>query len=254
VYRFDPVDGSVRTYQIDQYVGAVALSESGNLVLAVGGGFARLDVTAGTVRMIASVSNTSPDRRMNDGNCDSAGRFWAGTMALDEQPNAGALYRLDPTGSVTSMVAPVSISNGIDWSHDGTRMYYVDSPTQSIDLFDYDVADGTVANRRRFVSIPPELGTPDGLTLDAEEHVWVSLWGGSRLHRYAPNGSLDTTVRLPALYPTSCAFGGADLRDLYVTTAATKLTNAERASQPHAGGLLRCRPGPSGRRPHRFKG
>jgi sugar lactone lactonase YvrE len=254
VHRFDPVGGSVRTYDIGQLVGAVALAERGDLVLAVRDGFARLDLETGAVRTIANISNRSPDRRMNDGNCDPAGRFWAGTMALDERPEAGALYRLDADGSVATMVAPVSISNGIDWSSDGTRMFFIDSPTQAIDMFDFDVARGTIANRRRFVRIAPELGMPDGLTIDADEHVWVSLWSGSAVHRYAPDGTLDTTVRLPTAYPTSCAFGGADLRDLYVTTAAVKLTVSERASQSHAGGVFRCRPGASGRRPHRFKG
>jgi sugar lactone lactonase YvrE len=254
VLRFDPVDGSLEVYEVGQFVGAVALTERGDLVLAVRDGFARLDVETGAVRMVATVGSRSPDRRMNDGNCDPAGRFWAGTMALDERPDTGALYRLDADGSVATMVTPVSISNGIDWSNDGTRMFFVDSPTQAIDVFDFDVARGAVANRRQFASIPPELGMPDGLTLDADEHVWVSLWGGGAVHRYAPDGSLDTTIRLPVRYPTSCAFGGAGLRDLYVTTAAIKLTAAERASQPHAGGLFRCRPGPSGRRPHRFNG
>jgi sugar lactone lactonase YvrE len=254
VHRFHPRDGSLRTYDVGQFVGAIALAERGDLVLAVRDGFARLDIETGAVRMVATVANRSPDRRMNDGNCDPAGRFWAGTMALDEQRDAGALYRLDADGSVRTMVSPVSISNGIDWSSDGARMFFVDSPTQAIDVFDFDVASGAVANRRRFVSIAPEGGMPDGLTIDAEEHVWVSLWGGGAVHRYAPDGSLDTAVHLPVMYPTSCAFGGDDLRDFYVTTAAVELTAAERASQPEAGGLFRCRPGPSGRRPHRFKG
>src|SRR4051812_9870934 len=115
VHRFDPVTGSLRTYDIGQFVGAVAPTERGDLVLAVRDGFARLDLETGAVRTLATVSATSPDRRMNDGACDPAGRFWAGTMALDERPDAGALYRLDPDGSVDVMVAPVSISNGIDW-------------------------------------------------------------------------------------------------------------------------------------------
>ena len=254
VHRFDPLEASVRTYEIGQLVGAVALAEDGGLVLAVRDGFARLDVETGGVRPIANVSNQSGDRRMNDGNCDPAGRFWAGTMALDERPDAGALYRLDPDGSVVTMLAPVSISNGIDWSNDGTRMFFIDSPTQAVDVFDFDVADGTIANRGRFASIAPELGMPDGLTLDADDHVWVSLWGGGAVHRYAPDGRLDATIRVPVAYPTSCAFGGRDLRDLYITTAAVKLSAAERANQPQAGGVFRCRPGVSGRPPHRFKG
>jgi sugar lactone lactonase YvrE len=254
VHRFDPVEGSLRTYAVGQFVGAIALTERGDLVLAVRDGFARLDPETGAVGTIANVDSASPDRRMNDGCCDPAGRFWAGTMALDEQPDAGALYRLDSGGTVKTMVAPVSISNGIDWSADGTRMFFIDSPTQAVDVFDFDVASGAIANRRPFVRIAPALGMPDGLALDADDHVWVALWGGGAVHRYAPDGSLDRTVQLPVAYPTSCAFGGDGLRDLYVTTAAAKLSAAERASEPRAGGVFRCRPGPSGRLPHRFKG
>lgn len=253
VRRFAPADGSARTYQVDQFVGAVALTEAGDLLLAVQDGFARLDLETGGVRPVARVGHPS-DRRMNDGNCDAAGRFWAGTMALDERPDAGALYRLDVDGRAQSIVSPVTISNGIDWSGDGRRMFFIDSPTQRVDLFDFDVASGTLANRRPFVQIPAEAGVPDGLTLDADDHVWVSLWNGGALHRYAPDGSLDMVVRLPVTHPTSCAFGGADLRDLYITTATIALDDRERARQTHAGALLRCRPGPPGRVPHRFKG
>jgi sugar lactone lactonase YvrE len=191
---------------------------------------------------------------MNDGKCDAAGRFWAGTMALDERGGAGALYRLDPDGHVETMIDGVTISNGLDWSDDGRLMYFIDTPTQSVDVFDFDLASGRIANRRSFARIDPVDGAPDGLTLDAEGFVWVALWGGSRVRRYAPDGALDSIVRVPATYVTSCAFGGADLGDLYITTARIKLSEADRASQPLAGGLFRARPGVRGRPPHRFSG
>lgn len=254
VRRFVPADGSERTYPVGQFVSALALTERGDLVLAVRGGFARLDLDTGDVRIIAGVEADRPDRRMNDGNCDAAGRFWAGTMALDERPGAGALYRLDPDGSVHTMLQDVSISNGIDWSADGTRMFFIDTPTHAVDLFDMDPASGTIANRRPFVRIAPECGAPDGLTVDADEHVWVSLWGGGAVHRYTPGGTLDAIVHLPVTHPTSCTFGGADLRDLFITTACVALTAGARARQPQAGGVFHCRPGPTGRGPHRFKG
>jgi sugar lactone lactonase YvrE len=189
---------------------------------------------------------------MNDGACDRAGRFWAGTMALDERPGAGALYRLDRDGRVETMLRPVTISNGIDWTGDDRRMYFIDSPTQSVDLFDFDATTGAIANRRTFVRIPPDAGVPDGLTVDAGEGVWVALWGGGAVHRYTPDGALDCVVRLPVTHPTSCAFGGDDLRDLYITTAAIALDARERERQAHAGGLFRCRPGFVGREPNRF--
>ena len=175
-------------------------------------------------------------------------------MALDERRDAGALYRLDPDGRVETMLRPVTISNGLDWSHDGRRMYFIDSARQAVDVFDFDIGAGSIGNRRVAVRIPAKMGVPDGLALDADEYLWVSLWGGGAVHRYAPDGALDRIVRLPATHPTSCAFGGVDLRDLYITTATIALTPSQCADQPHAGALFCCGPGPAGRRPHRFRG
>ena len=254
VHRFDPATRRVRTYEAGCAVGAVAPTDRGDLVLAVRDGFARLNPSDGHVEMIAEVEADRPDQRMNDGKCDAAGRFWAGTMALDERSGAGALYRLDPDGRVETMIERVSISNGLDWSDDGRLMYFIDTPTQSVDVFDFDLARGAIANRRSLARIDRVDGSPDGLTLDAEGFVWVALWGGSSVRRYAPDGTLDSIVRAPATHVTSCTFGGADLGDLYITTARITLSEAERASQPLAGGLFRARPGVHGRPPHRFRG
>jgi sugar lactone lactonase YvrE len=206
------------------------------------------------VRAIADVEADLQDQRMNDGKCDPAGRFWAGTMALDKRRGAGALYRLDADGRVHRMLDEVSISNGLDWSNDGRLMYYVDTPTRSVDVFDFDVATGAIANRRSLARVEPDEGWPDGLTLDADGYIWVALWCGAAVRRYAPDGTLDRVVAVPTTYPTSCAFGGSDLGDLYITTAATALTPDERLREPLAGGLFRCRPGVHGRPAHRFGG
>jgi sugar lactone lactonase YvrE len=254
VHSYRPDTRALSTCVIDQPVGAVALSETGDLLLAIRDGFARLDPATGKFAMIAAVSHERSDLRMNDGNCDPAGRFWAGTMALDERPGAGALYCLSPECRVDRVLQNVTISNGIDWSADARTMYFIDSPTQRIEAFDFEVETGAIANRRPFVRIPQEAGLPDGLTLDGEGFVWVSLWQGGSVHRYAPDGRLDMIVRLPVTHPTSCAFGGEDMRDLYITTATVALTDAERDRQPGAGGVFRCQPGPAGRPPNRFKG
>jgi sugar lactone lactonase YvrE len=254
VHRFDPATGAARTFDVDQPVGAIALTEGDDLLLAVRDGFARFDPASARVSMIAEVEADRVDLRMNDGACDRTGRFWAGTMALDERPCAGALYRLDADGRVEAMVRAVTISNGIDWTLDDRRMYYIDSPTQSVDLFDVDAETGAITNRRPFVWIPPADGVPDGLTVDSDGGVWVALWNGSAVHRYTPDGTLDRVVRLPVTHPTSCAFGGADLGDLYITTASIALDARAREQQPDAGGLFRCRPGATGRAPFRFRG
>jgi sugar lactone lactonase YvrE len=243
-----------RTIATGRMVGALATTDSGDLVLAAQGGFVRLDIATGHISPIAGVDGDRAEIRMNDGKCDRPGRFWAGTMALDERPNAGGLYRLDPDGCVRTMLNRVSISNGLDWSDDGRVMYFIDSPTQSVDAFDFDERTGTIANRRTVVRIDSRLGVPDGMTLDSDGCLWVALWGGGAVHRYTPTGVLDAIVSVPTTYPTSCTFGGSALRDLYITTAAVKLSERERADQPSAGGVFVARPGVGGRAAHRFKG
>jgi sugar lactone lactonase YvrE len=254
VHRFDPATRSLSTYMIDRPVGAVGLTERDGLILAVRDAFAWLDLETGDVTTVAQVDRDRPDLRMNDGSCDAAGRFWAGTMALDERTAAGTLYRLEPDGSMAAVVRSVTVSNGIDWSADNRLMYYIDSAAGGVDVFDFDVATGQIANRRSFVRVERRLGWPDGLIVDAEDHVWVALWKGGAVHRYAPDGSLSAIVHVPVSHPTSCCFGGAELRDLYITTASVALDAAERTKQPHAGGLFHCRPGVAGRSSHRFRG
>jgi sugar lactone lactonase YvrE len=252
VHAFRPEAGVCRSVDVGRPVGALVGAADGGLVLAVAGGFARFDRESARVDMMAAVEADRPENRMNDGACDAAGRFWAGTMALDERPQAGALYRLDPDGTVHTMLTGVSISNGIDWTPDGRRMYYVDSLTRRIDVFDFEARSGAIANRRTFVALAPEAGFPDGLTVDAEGFVWLALWGGAALHRYDPEGARERIVPLPVTHPTSCAFGGSDLDELYVTSARRPLSADERARQPMAGGLLRLRPGVVGRPPGLF--
>jgi sugar lactone lactonase YvrE len=254
VHEFDPATESDRIHMIGQPVGAVALTTRGDWVLATKSGFSRLDPEMGDVSPVATVEADQAKNRMNDGNVDSRGRFWAGTMGMGGLRDRGALYRLDPDGSVTRILTGVSTSNGIDWSPDDRLMYYVDTPTGRVDCFDFDVEAGTVRNRRPFVSIPPDQGAPDGLVVDADGHVWVALWKGGAVHRYAPDGRLDQVVRFPVTLTTKPAFGGSDLGDLFVTSAWMELRDDARARQPMAGGVFRLRPGAKGQRPRRFAG
>jgi len=212
--------GEQRTWEAGQPVGAVAGRAGGGLVLAVRDGFAALDLATGQTSALAGVEPDRPDNRMNDGACDRAGRFFAGTKAEDDAPGAGALYRLDPDHVVTLIVADVTISNGIGWSPDEQLMYYVDSPTRRVDVFDYDPAGGAIGGRRPFARLPSADAMPDGLAVDAEGGVWVALWGGSAVHRYDAAGRLDQVVEVPHVNVTSCAFGGPGLDLLYVTAAA----------------------------------
>jgi sugar lactone lactonase YvrE len=254
VHVLDPESGSTRTFEVGQPVGAAAPAKRGGAILAVRDGFARLNFDTGAVHMIADVERDRPNHRMNDGACDAAGRFWAGTMSMQETRGAGSLYRLDPDGRVHRVLEGVTISNGIDWSLDNRHMYYIDSPTGRVDRFDFDLHSGSLTNRRPFVTIDPEDGLPDGLTVDAEGAVWVALWDGAAVRRYTSDGALDRVIRLPVTRPTTCAFGGPDLATLYITSAWIELPEQERQRQPAAGGMFRHRPGVTGRPAHPFGG
>jgi sugar lactone lactonase YvrE len=203
------------------------------------------------LRLIAPVDHDRPKVRMNDGACDSSGRFWAGTMHVDEVSEVGSLYCLAPDGNVEMMLANVTISNGIGWSPDDTVMYYVDTPTLGVDAFDFDPASGAITNRRRVVTIEDGVGQPDGLVVDEDGCVWIALWEGWAVRRYTPAGTLDSVVEVPAARVTKPAFGGAALDDLYVTTAAPDTPDPE---QPHAGGIFRVLPGVRGLRANAYGG
>ena len=173
-------------------------------------------------------------------------------MALDESRGKGSLYRLDERG-LERMLAPVSISNGIDWSPDGRTMFYADSLDYCVSAFDFDGESGEVGGQRALIGIDEADGLPDGLTVDAEGCIWLALWDGWCVRRYGPDGRLLAELELPVARPTSCAFGGADLCELFVTSAFTGLDDAARAAQPHAGAVFSARPGVAGRIASRFR-
>lgn len=250
IHRLDR-DGEHSVVHVGQPVGAVGLREAGGLVLAVRDGFATVGPALDGFRLVCPVEDDRPDMRMNDGACDGEGRFWAGTMSLDERPGAGSLYRLSGDGELTTVLTSVSISNGLAWSPDGSTLYYVDTPTGCVDAFDYEPASGAIANRRHAVEIEPGAGSPDGLTVDETGALWVALWEGGCVRRYTPAGELVGVVDVPAARVTSCVFGGVDLDELYVTTARP---DEDDPGRPLAGGLFRARPAARGLPPARFAG
>ena len=180
--------------------------------------------------------------RFNDAGVDPAGRVWAGSMHIAEAEPLGELYRLDPGGRLNPVVKSVTVSNGLGWSPDGSRMYYADSPLRRVDVFDYDPATGEAFARRPFADLSAAEGVPDGLTVDADGCVWVAMWGGSALRRFTPDGEPDAVLPVPVSQPTSCAFGGPGLADLYITSASVGLTRSR------AGGAAPGRP-PAARPP-----
>jgi sugar lactone lactonase YvrE len=254
VHFYEPSSGRDTALDVGQPVGCAARRASGGLILGLRDGFALLDSPASKVELVASVEHANDLNRMNDGKCDPQGRFWAGTMAFDSTSGAGALYRFDLEHGAVPIVTSTTVSNGIDWSPDERTMYYVDSGAHSVDAFDWDGEHGTIGNRRPLIEIQESEGVPDGMTVDADGYLWVAIWDGWAVRRYAPDGTLDRVVEIPVARVTSCVFGGPDLSDLYVTSASIGLDERDIKRQPHAGGLFRVRTGIRGRHGNVFAG
>ncbi|MET9500590.1 SMP-30/gluconolactonase/LRE family protein [Streptomyces sp. NPDC006622] len=229
LHTYDPSTGRRTVRVTDQHVGAAKPRAGGGLVLNLRDGVGLLDED-GSFRWLHH--EPVPGRRANDAAIAPDGSLWAGTMRYDEAPGGGSLSRLTGDGSVAVILDDVAVSNGTGWSPSGTLMYYIDSPTRRVDVFDH--ADGRVTNRRPFVEIEDGAGFPDGLTVDADGCVWVALWDGAAVRRYTPAGVLDRVIELPTPRVTACAFGGPELTDLYITTARVGLE----APHPLAGSLL----------------
>jgi sugar lactone lactonase YvrE len=235
VHRFDPASGTDTFFEVGEDVGSVAVRAAGGLVLATRSGLYTCLDDGGRRTLLHEVAT---EGRFNDGKADPWGRFWAGTY-LERPRGACALYRLDPDHSLHTITTGVTCSNGIGWSPDGTIMYYIDTRTGGVDAFDHDPSSGTVTGRRRLIDI--DRGWPDGMTVDADGCLWVALWDGWGVRRYAPDGRLLSTVEVPARRVTSCAFGGDTL---YITTARTGIDDF--SDQPAAGALFACDPGVAG--------
>ncbi|MFD3502644.1 SMP-30/gluconolactonase/LRE family protein [Streptomyces sp. NPDC058678] len=229
VNTYDPVSGRRTSRTTEQHVGAVKPRADGGVVLNLRDGVGLLDPDD-TFRWLRH--EPVPGRRANDAAVAPDGSLWAGTMRYDEAPGGGTLSRITGDGTADVVLDDVAVSNGTGWSPDGRLMYYIDSPTRRVDVFDF--ADGRPLNRRPLVEIEEGAGFPDGLTVDADGCVWVALWDGGAVRRYTPGGELERVIDLPTPRVTACAFGGADLTDLYITTARVGLS----APHPVAGSLL----------------
>lgn len=249
LHLFHPFDGTDLRMDLGEFIGCAAPRRSGGLVLGLRSGFAFIDsapykTDGSEVKVKArSVFNPElhlPGNRFNDGKCDPAGRFLAGTMDDAEQKTSGSLYSLDSGGKVRTLITEVNTSNGLTWSPDYRIFYYIDTPTRTIMAYDYDLGRGEIANPRPAISVPPELGWPDGMTSDTEGMVWVAMWGGAKLTRWDPStGKLVTQIPLPALNVSSCVFGGPDLNIVYVTTARKGMNANQLVKYPLSGGLFR---------------
>jgi sugar lactone lactonase YvrE len=245
LHRYRPGVGDEVFHTAGAAVGAAAPRAGGGYVLAAADGFRLVGADGHAEGSPLRPPGMVADARFNDGACDPAGRFWAGTVVAGRRPEAGALYRLEPDGRITAVLDRVTESNGLGWSLDGGTFYFIDSgePRPRIRAFPFDLSSGRLGPPRDLVQPPAGSGIPDGLVVDAEGCLWVAFWGGSAVRRYSPTGELLAELPVPVSQPSCPAFGGPDLADLYVTTAWEDMTEAQRAGEPLAGHVLRTRYG-----------
>jgi sugar lactone lactonase YvrE len=251
IHRLDPATDVVTSVAVDGMPGAIALREGGGYVAGLGLAF----VTIGSDGVTRPIARASAGDRVNDGKCDARGRFVSGTMDNEQRRGAAALYQLHVDGTLVELLPGVTLSNGLDWNQTGDRLYHVDTTTERVDAFDYDLDSGRIGERRPFADLRDAPGRPDGLTVDAEGGVWVAVARAGVVHRYDERGRLDAVIAFPTPIVTSCTFGGRDLRDLYVTSSRALLPEPQRAQDPVAGSVFVVEGlGVQGRPPNRYGG
>ena len=236
INRYQPETGKHEIFPVDSEVGVVAFRGIGGFITAGSRGFGFWKIRQNQLSYFQDPEAGRPESRFNDGKVDRKGRFWAGTMT--PQGAVSALYRLDADLSIHTIEKGLTISNGIGWSPDNTRMYLVDSLRFVIYEYNYDFDSGDISNRRVFVQLSEDYGIPDGLTVDREGFVWCAIYGGSKITRFNPQGTIVAEIGLPVSQPTSCIFGGMAYHHLYVTTARDGLSEEELKLQPQAGDLF----------------
>ena len=245
---FDPQTGRNDFLPLPAHVGAVVPTSVGDLLLATAAGFLRMDPSTGVVTLLSDPELDRPGNRFNDGKCDPWGRFWAGTMAYDFEPQAGALWRLDGDGRITCQRSQLTISNGLAWSQDRRTLYFIDSPTLNVMAFPLTSAGEIAGEPSICVQIPEDWdAVPDGMCIDAEGMLWIALFGGGAVTRWDPiSGQLLERLELPCRQVTSCCFGGPNLDQLFVTTARREMDAAAIKAEPLAGGLFQADVGAEG--------
>ena len=249
VHAYSPQSGQDRHWRFPHRIGFVIPTRHADFLVGTDRGIARFHPDREGLQFVVNPEPDIPGNRFNDAKCDAAGRLWAGTMAIDESPERGSLYRLNPDLTLTRAVSKISISNGLAWSPDGGTLYYIDSPTRRVDAFDFDPTQGTISARRTVIEATD--GFPDGMAIDHQGHLWIALWGGWCVACYDPaSGRRLQQIDVPVEAVSSCCFGPDDT--LYITTASRDVTDATRSRQPQAGGIFAAQVGVSGPTPPLF--
>lgn len=253
--RFNPQISEVEDYPMEQMIGAVVPREQGGLLLAMQHGLYTYDLETRQAEWLIDPEADRDDNRFNDGKCDPAGRFWAGTLSLVGKKNQAALYRFNPDGTIAKMVDSVSVSNGLAWSSDQQTMYYIDTLSKQVMAYRYELGSGEIDEGRKVIDFTGQPGLPDGMTIDAEDCLWIAHWGGHQVSRWDPRtGEKLASIELPALNVTSCTFGGDELDELYITSAYEGMSEEQLSEYPQSGCLFRTKPGVKGTRASFYKG
>lgn len=245
-YYCSPTSGKVQIIRLPEPVGSFCETSEGRLLLALKSGLHFLNFESGILEKWMDLEPQLPNNRLNDGKCDRQGRFWVGSMNDGDRIASGSLYSVRGNGEVAAHLSNITIPNSLAWSPDGRKMYFTDTPTRKIFVYDFDVDDGIPYNPRVFRDMTDHAGRPDGATVDAEGCLWSAEIHAGRVVRYTPDGRLDLAIALPVSGVTSCAFGGDHFETLYVTTATQGLSEQQRKEQPLAGGLFAMNVGVSG--------
>lgn len=246
IFRWEPEKGQTGHWPMPNPIGCVAPADVGRLVFADTESIGLLNTADGTISRMKHPEGDQPPSRFNDGKVDRAGRLWVGTMDEQNVRPVGSLYRLSPDCEFALQATGFICSNGLGWSPDNRTLYFTDSVVRTIWAYEFDLSSGDLGTRRTFAKLADHDGMPDGLTVDSEGFIWSAIWDGWRLIRYAPDGTVDREVHVPVQRPTSCMFGGRDLKTLYVTSACAELTCKDLEKGPLAGALFALEPGVAG--------
>jgi sugar lactone lactonase YvrE len=235
-------------------LGAAVITEAGKLLLALESGLALYDFEGDKLSDLNVLENTDSEMRFNDGKVSPDGSFFIGTMHKKFVAETGNLYRVTANFQTSVLLAKTTISNGMAWSPDQTKFYYIDSPTFEVLAFDYDRESGTLSNQKSAFKVPKDYGSPDGMCIDVEGMLWVAHWGGNCIRRWNPkSGTLLEKIEVPAPHVTSCCFGGKNLDILYITTASSGMSKEQIEKFPLSGGIFECRMAVKGLPIHYFK-
>ena len=244
--RLDVNTQSIKKFNMPSQIGSIGWRAKGGLIAALSDRFAFINTETGVVETIVLPLQHTREVMFNDGKCDRQGRFWAGTKDVAEKKPIGSLYCLDTEGKTKETIRGFTVSNGIAWSLDNSRMYICDSPTRQIYQYEFDSEQARLGRCHIFAQVPEAEGFPDGLTVDSEGYLWSCHWDGWKITRYKPTGEIDGVIPMPVPRPTSCCFGGPDLKTLYVTSASIRLSDSALMSAPLSGQLFAVEVGVKG--------